>query len=185
LSGIAAVATAEVTAGIGDPDPVGDRIGINPLNWPKLSLLGRRIVITHELTHVASRAVTSASTPKWLAEGFADYVGYLDSGVPTTFVAQDLRDRILAGHRPHTFPTDDGFRGSSQRLSASYEGSWLACRLIAERWSQATLVRFYKTVGDSAEKPAAAVADAADKVLHISARALLAQWRSYVRSELA
>jgi hypothetical protein len=185
LSDIAAVATAEVTAGIGDPDPVGDRIGINPANWPKLSLLGRRIVITHELTHVASRGVTSGSTPKWLAEGFADYVGYLDSGVPTTFVAQDLRDDVVAGKVPRAFPSDAGFRGSSQRLSESYEASWLVCRLIADRWGQDALVRFYKEVGDSQERSAAALDAAADKVLHVSAHELLARWRSYLRSELA
>jgi hypothetical protein len=185
LSDIAAVATAEVTVGAGDPNPVGDRIGINPANWPKLSLLGRRIVITHELTHVASRALTSAATPKWLAEGFADYVGYLGSGVPTTFVAQDLRDAVLAGKDPQTFPTDESFRGSSERLSQSYEASWLACQLIAQRWGQSTLVRFYEAVGRSHERPGAAVAAAATRVLHISSHELMSRWRSYVRSELS
>ena len=185
LSDIAAVATAEVTVGKGDPNPVGDRIGINPANWPKLSMLGRRIVITHELTHVASRAVTSGSTPKWLAEGFADYVGYLDSGVPTTFVAQDLRSEVLTGTAPQTFPTDESFRGSSARLSQSYEASWLACRLIAQRWGQAALVRFYAAVGRSHARPAAAVAAAATHVLHVSSRELLSQWRGFVRSELS
>ena len=56
----------------GQPKPVGDRIGINPANWPKLSPLGRRIVLTHELTHVATRVYTSESTPSWVVEGFAE-----------------------------------------------------------------------------------------------------------------
>ena len=184
LSSIAAVATAEVTAGSGAPNPVGDRIGINPANWPKLSLLGRRIVLTHELTHVASRAVTSAATPKWLAEGFADYVGYLGSGVPTTFVAQDLRTDVLAGKAPRDFPPNDDFRGASDQLSQAYEGAWLVCQLIAQRWGQDALVRFYEAVGRSHVKPSEAVDAAAERVLHISASALRSQWRSYVRSEL-
>jgi hypothetical protein len=62
LDNIAAVASAEVNVGAGKPDPVGDRIGINPDNWVKLSPLGQQIVLTHELTHVATRAVTSSST---------------------------------------------------------------------------------------------------------------------------
>ena len=184
LDNIAAVATAEVQIGSGKPDPVGDRIGINPANWPKLSPLGRRIVLTHELTHVATRAVTSAATPTWLAEGFADYVGYLGSGVPTTFVAQDLGNDLRAGQEPRHLPRDGQFDGRNVRLSQSYEGAWLACRLIAERWGQRTLVRLYDAVGRSHEQPAAAVASALQRFLHLSQPEFTKAWRAYLSTEL-
>jgi hypothetical protein len=184
LDKIAAVATAEVQLGTSRPDPVGDRIGINPANWPKLSLLGQRIVLTHELTHVATRAVTSSSIPTWLAEGFADYVGYLDSGVPTTFVAQDLAAAVRAGRTPRHLPRVGEFNGASARLSDAYEGAWLACRLIAERWGQDTLVRFYSDVGRSHRDPTVAVDSAMRRVLHISSATFVARWRSFVSQSL-
>jgi hypothetical protein len=184
LDKIAAVATAEVQLGSSRPDPVGDRIGINPANWPKLSPLGQRIVLTHELTHVATRAVTSSSMPTWLAEGFADYVGYLGSGVPTTFVAQDLAAAVRAGDGPRQLPRAREFNGASARLSSAYEGAWLACRLIAERWGQSALVRLYASVGHSRLAPARAVDVAMRRVLHVSASTFVGRWRSFVRQSL-
>lgn len=185
LDNIAAVATAEVNQSAGEPDPVGDRIGINPHNWPKLSSLGRQIVLTHELTHIATRAVTSTSTPTWLAEGFADYIGYLGSGVPTTFVASELRADVLRGHAPASLPRDGQFAGSSKTLSQAYESGWLACQMIVHRWGQATLVRFYRAVGAAHLSAHRALAKAAERVLHLSASEFVAQWRDYVRTELA
>lgn len=184
LDRIAAVATAEVQIGTGLPDPVGDRIGINPANWPKLSALGQRIVLTHELTHVATRAVTSASTPTWLAEGFADYVGYLGSGVPTGFVAQELGAAVRAGDVPRRLPRTAEFGGASKQLSQAYEGAWLACRLIAQRWGQRALVRLYATVGRSSLSPEAAVESAMRRLLHLSEASFVQQWRGFLRSEL-
>src|SRR4051794_1713924 len=185
LDHIAAVATAEVSLGAGKPDPVGDRVGINPANWPKLSPLGRRIVLTHELTHVATRAITSAATPSWLAEGFADYVGYLDSGVPTPFVAQDLGSVVRAGNGPRGLPQDQQFNGASKKLAQAYEGAWMACRLIALKYGQHALVRFYSAVGRSREVAPLAFANALQRVLHLSEHGFLTQWRSYVRTEMS
>ena len=184
LDHIAAVATAEVQIGSGRPDPVGDRIGINPANWSKLSALGQRIVLTHELTHVATRAVTSAAMPTWLAEGFADYVGYLGSGVPTSFVAQELGAAVRSGRVPRSLPTTSEFNGASKRLSQAYEGAWLACRMIAQRWGQRALVRFYASVGRSDLAPAAAVQLAMHRLLHLDQASFVQQWRGFLRSEL-
>ena len=184
LDNIAAVATAEVQLGSGRPDPVGNRIGINPANWPKLSLLGRRIVLTHELTHVATRAATSAATPTWLAEGFADYVGYLGSGVPTPFVAQDLGTAIREGRAPRRLPKPNAFDGSNVRLSVAYEGAWMACRLIAQQWGQPALIHLYASVARSRIDPATAVDLTMRRLLHVSAAQFTARWRGYINREL-
>jgi hypothetical protein len=185
LDHIAAVATAEVESHSDKPNPVGDRVGINPANWPKLSPLGRQIVLTHELTHVATRAVTGAATPTWLAEGFADYVGYLGSDIPTSFAAQELAAEVRGGHVPRAFPPEDQFNGASKRLSQAYEGAWLACRLIATRYGQDALVRFYRAVGTSRENSRVAVAEATVKVLHVPAGRLVREWRGFLRAELS
>jgi hypothetical protein len=184
LDHIAAVATAEVQTHPGHPDPVGDRVGINPDNWPKLSPLGRHIVLTHELTHVATRSVTGAAMPTWLAEGFADYVGYLGSGIPTSFAAQELAADVRAGHVPSSLPSDNQFDGDNKHLSQAYEGAWLACRLIAER-GQSALVRFYRAVGSSSSSQDDAIASASTRVLHESFQRFTRQWRDFLRAELA
>ena len=184
LDNIAAVATAEVQLGSSRPDPVGNRIGINPANWPKLSPLGQRIVLTHELTHVATRAVTSAATPTWLAEGFADYVGYLGSGVPAPFVAQDLAAALRSGRAPRGLPSARAFDGANSQLSVAYESAWMACRLIAQRWGQATLVRLYASVARSRLGRAPAIDLAMQRLLHVSTAQFTASWRSYVHREL-
>jgi hypothetical protein len=185
LDHIAAVATAEVQTHPGRPDPVGDRVGINPDNWPKLSALGRQIVLTHELTHVATRSVTGAAMPTWLAEGFADYVGYLNSGIPAGFAAQELAADVRGGHVPSALPGDREFDGDSKNLSQAYEGAWLACRLIAERHGQQALVRFYRAVGTSSASQEDALAAASARVLHQPFQRFTREWRSYLRSELA
>ena len=184
LDHIAAVATAEVQTHPGRPDPVGDRVGINPDNWPKLSSLGRRIVLTHELTHVATRSVTGAAMPTWLAEGFADYVGYLHSGIATDFAAQELAADVRAGRVPTQLPDNNEFDGNSKQLSQAYEGAWLACRLIAQRAGQDGLVRFYHVVGASPESADAAVAAGLRRVLHESTAQFTAQWRDYLIAQL-
>ena len=185
LDNIAAVATAEVQIGGGRPNPVGDRIGINPANWPELSPLGRRIVLTHELTHVASRALTSGATPTWLAEGFADYVGYLGTGVPTSFIAQDLAADVQASGVPRTLPRDQQFEGSNEKLSAAYEGAWMACTLLAQKYGEQDLVQIYKAVGrQQMLRPRAAVSTVMRRMFDIRLKAFVADWRSFVQSQL-
>ena len=185
LSQIAAVASAEVQDCPGPPNPVGYRVAINPRNWGKLSQLGRRVVLTHELTHVATRAVTGSCTPTWLVEGFADYVGYLGTGVPTSVVAQELMTDVRVGRVPRRLPSNTDFDGSNKRLAQAYEGAWMAMHLIVSRWGQAALVRFYRAVGSSNADPSVAVDDAMTAVLHVSFVRFVADWRSYLRAQLS
>ena len=185
LSQIAAVASAEVQDCPGPPNPVGYRVAINPHNWGKLSLLGRQVVLTHELTHVATRAATGSCTPTWLVEGFADYVGYLGSGVPTTVVAQELAADVRAGRVPAHLPRDSDFDGDNKRLAQAYEGAWMAMHLIVDRWGERTLVRLYRTVGTSNDDPSVAMADAVKSLLHITFPQFVAQWRAYLRARLS
>jgi hypothetical protein len=61
----------------------------------------------------------------------------------------------------------------------------LACRLIAQRWGQRTLVRFYSLVGRSDKGPRLAVALAMSRLLHESPFEFTKKWREFVRSELS
>jgi hypothetical protein len=185
LDQIAALTSSEVSSVNGRPAPVGDRVTINPLNWPKLGRIGAAVVLAHELTHVASRADTGSQTPKWLSEGFADYVGFRDADVAVTVAAAELATDVRAGRLPKRLPSDHAFRGANKALPQVYEASWLACRYIATRYGQPALVRFYRAVGTSRQTTSVAVATALHRVLGLTRRRFVARWRGYVHAQLA
>lgn len=184
LAHIAAVATADYT----DPDSGvvrGQRVVVNPTTLATLGTVAGQVVLRHEITHVATRAETGAATPTWLAEGFADYVGYRNSGVPVHLAARDLRAEVRAGTLPLTLPAYKDFSGANPRLSAVYQESWMACRLIARDAGEAGLVRFYRLVGRGAGNPIAVVDRALRAVLGIGYDDFVVSWRAELASELS
>lgn len=181
------VSAAAVTDGI---DPVsyrafGQRLVLNPVELAKLSQVGRNIVLRHEITHLATATITADVTPRWLVEGFADYVGNLGSGQPVAVAASELRTAVRAGKLPTALPANTAFTATGSALAQQYEQSWLACRYIASRIGQAGLVRFYGQVGESLEPGDVAVAAAMRELLHESVAAFTASWRSYVHTQLS
>ncbi|HET6878415.1 MAG TPA: hypothetical protein VFH38_12860 [Jatrophihabitans sp.] len=179
---VAAVAVSDAT------DPVtgavlGQRLVVEPDQLRRLSPIGRQIVIRHEVTHIADAAATSGSTPRWLAEGFAEYVGNLGSGQPVRTAAAELRAAVEHGRVPRQLPGPAAFAASATAAQA-YAQAWLACRLIAARVGVAGLVTFYRAVGAAGGTPHAAVARAVRHVLAESLAAFTAQWRGYLVREL-
>jgi hypothetical protein len=164
-------------------DVYGQRLIVNPVALGQLSTVGRQIVIRHELTHIAAAAATSAASPTWLVEGFADYVGNLGSGQPVTTTAAELTADVRHGRAPDALPGPDAFSTEGQSAQA-YEGAWLACRLIAARAGQDGLVRFYHVVGASPNDVDAAVAAGLRRVLHETTAQFTAEWRDYLRAQL-
>ncbi|MFB7947381.1 hypothetical protein ACFC6L_20970, partial [Kitasatospora phosalacinea] len=142
--GIAAVTLAVGGAPVHTP---ADRIVVNPDAYRQLSELGRRVVVTHEATHVATRADTKSWTPLWLSEGVADYTGYLGTGRTARQVAPELAKDVRAGRVPAALPADDAFTAGSAGIAQAYEQAWMACDLIARRHGQDRLVALYRTVG--------------------------------------
>ncbi len=180
--GIAAVTTGEVG---GSGRAPADRVIVNPEAYGVLGGFGKQVVLTHETAHVATRSRTSAATPLWLSEGFADWAGYRGSGRTAAQAAPELRRAAQDERLPGTLPDDAdfGFDGDAERLAQAYEGSWLACRMIAEQWGERRLREFYRAVG-AHEKRAGAVEDALRDVLDTTLEEFTARWRTYLRSEL-
>jgi len=171
---IAAVTMAELdTPAIGAPV----RIVANPKLFVELGKQGRRIVLTHETTHVASTA-TASPVPLWLAEGFADYVAFTAVPVQDESAAKELFKAVRAGHVPASLPSPEAFAASATELPQAYESAWLACRLIAEREGQDKLVRFYRAV--HASKTSAGLADAFKSVLGMTEAEFVAEWQKYL-----
>ncbi|MDN0194720.1 hypothetical protein [Streptomyces sp. S.PNR 29] len=178
--GIAAVTTGEV----GGRAPA-DRIVVNPDAYGMLGALGRQVVLTHETTHVATRAHTGPATPLWLSEGYADWVGYRGTGRTPSQAAPELSGSVGEGRVPRALPEDKdfGFARDATALAEAYEGGWMACRMIADRWGDARLGEFYRAVGEHKER-AGAVRDAMRRVLGTTPEAFTEQWRAYLRARL-
>ncbi|MEV0369423.1 hypothetical protein AB0I10_06320 [Streptomyces sp. NPDC050636] len=147
-AGIAAVTTGEAGASTTAP---ADRVIVNPDAYEELTDLGRAVVLTHETTHVATRTVTTAATPLWLSEGFADWVAYRGTHRKAATAAPELSRAVATGRPPARLPSDEdfGFTAGADRLAKAYEGGWLACRMIADKWGEAKLIAFYRAAGKS------------------------------------
>ncbi|MGW0330567.1 hypothetical protein ACWD0J_01615 [Streptomyces sp. NPDC003011] len=180
--GIAAVTTGETGARAQAP---ADRIIVNPDAYGVLGALGKQVVLTHEATHVATRADTTPATPLWLSEGYADWVGYRGSGRTPRQAAPELAEAVSVGRVPAALPTDEdfGFSGDAAGLARAYESGWLACRLIAERWGEARLGAFYRAVGTHQRRDGAAE-DAMRRVLGTTPAQFTARWRAYLLDQL-
>ncbi|MFF9452046.1 hypothetical protein [Streptomyces flaveolus] len=180
--GIAAVTTGETG---GREQAPADRIIVNPDAYGLLGSLGKQVVLTHETTHVATRVHTTAATPLWLSEGYADWVGYRADGREPSQAAAELARAVSEGRVPGGLPTDEdfGFTGEADELARAYEGGWLACRMIADQWGEDRLDAFYRAVG-AHDGRAGAVEDALRDVLGTTQDAFTARWREYLREQL-
>ncbi|WP_245654411.1 hypothetical protein [Streptomyces violens] len=181
-TGIAAVTTGE--AGASNRAPA-DRVIVNPQAYGQLSSLGRMIVLTHETAHVATRAVTTAATPLWLSEGFADWTAYRTAQRTPRAAAPELTRAVAAGRLPERLPTaaDFTFDAGADRLNRAYEGAWLACRLIADTWGESRLTSFYRAMA-TAPEGASGLDRTLRKELDLSTAEFTAKWRTYVNQEL-
>jgi hypothetical protein len=180
--GIAAVSTSDTDAHGRTP---ADRVIVNPEAYGLLGELGRRVVLTHETAHTATRAETSPATPLWLSEGFADWAGYRHSGRTYRETAPVLSREAAVGRLPKHLPRDGDFAfdGSGDQLARAYEGAWLACQLIADRWGEDSLRKLYRAVGDQKRRQGADDR-AMREVLGIGLAEFTTQWRDYAARRL-
>jgi hypothetical protein len=181
LSQIAAITAAE----LGERGtPLGERVVINPGPFRALDASLRQVVVQHEVTHLATSATTSASTPTWLSEGYADHLGYLGQSPNVRAAAKNLAPEVRRGQLPDGLPSEGEFAPDSPRLAIAYEASWLACRFIAARIGEDGLARFYRTVSGGPGDADASLDSGLRSLLGLKSEEFVALWRQYVRAQL-
>lgn len=172
-------AVAAVTTSVGRPDPaLASHIVVNPHTFDQIGSLGRLVVLTHEATHVASHATVSGM-PVWLSEGFADYVGFHRSGLPSAVIAHEFLRDVHRRGAPDALPSGAEFDPRARALDEAYESAWTACRYVAYHWDQATLLRFYVAMDGARTK--ADQERVYRRVLGTSSDRFVQGWRAYVR----
>jgi hypothetical protein len=130
------------------------RVFVNPAVFDELGPRGSQVVISHEATHVAVGAATS-TLPLWLLEGFADYVALAHVDLPVATTASQILAQVARRGPPRQLPDSADFDSANPRLGAVYESAWLACRLLAQDYGEAALIRFYRQADrDSSVDPA-------------------------------
>lgn len=160
------------------------RVLVNPTVYDRMPTLARQIVLRHEITHVAQDALPRTSVPTWLTEGLAEYVGYLDSGIPTSFVGAELFAQVRASGAPDALPSEAEFglgRPTSERRIA-YQAGWAFCQMVAQNYGQDRLVPFYVAVSRGDGTADERLDAAAEKVLDVDFDVLRAQWQAWLRA---
>lgn len=164
----------------------GQRVVFNPATIGQLTDLSRRVVLRHELTHVAARAVTAPQTPVWLAEGFADYSGYRGSGVSLADGAPAVAALVRSVGPPDSLPTDVQFAAGAApaKVELAYQLSWSFAVFVATVKGEPTLRAIYLAV---AALPAPATADidaALQPIVGTNLATLVLEWGQWLQTAL-
>jgi hypothetical protein len=170
---IAAVTTT-VDGSLVPGSPV--HVFLNPRVFDDLGQRGAQVVVSHETTHVATKA-TFADVPTWLLEGFADYVALAHAGIPVGTAASQILERIRRDGPPDSLPTTEDLDPAAPGLGATYEEAWLAARFIAREYGEDELVAFYRKVSAGL-----GVTDAFKRILGTSEDAFVKRWRADLRN---
>lgn len=177
-SEIAAVSVSDV---VRTPPVTGQRVVFSPTAAQRLDDVTRRAVLRHELTHIATRAVTVDGSPMWLLEGFADYSGYRGTGLSLGRIAPTLVAEVDAFGLPVALPSDADFAASATARLA-YEQGWAVCAYIAAEFGEPALVALYRALARGPiDEPG--VDRVLQEVLGIGTADLVRGWAEWLRPQ--
>ncbi|GAA3654508.1 hypothetical protein GCM10022267_46010 [Lentzea roselyniae] len=120
-------------AGVAIRDGATQRVVLNRVRAAPLTTLELRVLLRHEITHVATRDLTSDSAPLWLVEGFADWVAFHGLGVPLRQAAPLLTSDVSA------LPTDFG----GPRRDLAYQQAYSIMVYLESKLGERGVVDFF------------------------------------------
>ena len=149
------------------------RIVVNP-KTAQLTSGAAQSVLEHEMVHIATRSPDSPA-PTWAEEGLAEWVSIQAHPGQRSEAADEVLARVRDDGAPSSFPSDRQFQVGARDLQRAYAEAWLACRFIADQYSQARLGRFYAELARGSS-----VDEASRSTLQLSEAELTAGWRAYL-----
>jgi hypothetical protein len=180
LSRVAAVASSSVESGATER-VLGNRIVVNTDNMERYNDLNLQVLITHEMTHVATRALGDG-VPLLLVEGFADWAALKPLGYPFAVTRPNLARRVRAGGFDGRLPDDGEFRGPD--AAVAYDEGSAFCLWVADTYGATRLQALYRQFKGS-DPPSPAEFDRGfRRVLHLTRRQAERRWAAWVRSQL-
>ena len=178
LSRVAAVASSSVESGAAER-VLGNRIVVNTANVSRYDNINLQILITHEMTHVATRTLGDG-VPLLLVEGFADWAALKPLGYPFRVTRPALAR--LGSRFDGALPRDAEFRGS--QAAVAYDEGSAFCLWVAETAGPAKLQALYRQFAGSDPPTSAQLDRGFRRVLGISRRTAEGRWAAWVRAQL-
>jgi hypothetical protein len=180
LSRVAAIASSSVESGPTER-VLGNRIVVNTANVSGYTPLNLQVLVTHEMTHVATRTLGDG-VPLLLVEGFADYTALKPLGLSLAASRPNLAAHARAGRFDGALPDDRDFR---TRLAAvAYDEGSAFCQWVAETFGEDKLRALYQAFTGPDPPTGAELDRGFRRVLGDSRRAVEPRWAAWVRERL-
>jgi hypothetical protein len=149
------------------------RMVVNP-KAAQLSSSVLESVLAHELVHVATRSPDSPA-PIWAEEGLAEWVSLRAHPGQRSDGTDEVLARVRSDGAPRSLPADRRFQVGARNLPRAYAEAWLACRFIADKYSETQLGRFYAELDRGVS-----LDEASQSALGLSEAELTASWQAYL-----
>jgi hypothetical protein len=180
LSRVAAVASSSVESGVTER-VLGNRIVVNTDNVVRYNPLNLQVLITHEMTHVATRTLGDG-VPLLLVEGFADWAALKPLGYPFAVTRPNLARAVREGRFDGRLPGDGEFRDND--AAVAYDEGSAFCLWVADTYGAGKLQALYREFKGSDPTGPTELDRGFRRVLHLSLKKAQGRWAAWVRSRL-
>jgi hypothetical protein len=180
MAQIAAISSSSVEYGPGGK-VLGNRIVVNTTLLGPATRPALQNVVTHEMTHVATRTIAAA--PLFLAEGFAEYTALRPfRNLAPRLTRPALARRVRAGRFDGRLPSARELRGRDGQVA--YDEASSFCLWVAERYGEDNLRALYGAFAGARSPTADRVDRGFLEALGVSKRTAEARWAAWVRARL-
>jgi hypothetical protein len=180
LARVAAVASSSVESGASER-VLGNRIVVNTDNVARYNDLNLQVLITHEMTHVATRTLGDG-VPLLLVEGFADWAALKPLGYPFAVTRPNLARAVREGRFDGTLPGDGQFR--DEDAAVAYDEGSAFCLWVADTYGAGKLQALYREFKGSDPTGTTELDRGFRRVLHLSRKQAQDRWAAWVRDRL-
>ena len=179
LTRVAAVASSSVESGAAER-VLGNRIVVNTTNVTRYNELSLQILVTHEMTHVATRTL-GVGVPLLLVEGFADWAALMPVKLPFAVTRATLFQQVRSGRFDGTLPGDREFRGPD--AGVAYDEGSAFCLWVARTYGVAKLRALYREFAGTSPANSADLDRGFRHVLGLPRRTAEGRWAAWVRDQ--